>query len=73
MAGSPRPLFEAIGIVLIVSFLNLGVASRTRGRALPIPLVLAIVFIVMQAMESACSESRSARSSSPSACLSMTR
>ena len=64
-------LWEAIAIVLGVSLISLGVRAGAVV-ALSIPLVLAMVFMVMASPASTCSASRSARSSSRSACWSTT-
>ena len=49
IGGFTTALFEAIAIVLVVSFLSLGMRAGLVV-ALSIPLVLAIVFVSMQAM-----------------------
>ena len=67
-----RALMEAIIIVLLVSFVSLGVRAG-MVVAISIPLVLAITFVGMDISGSTCSAFRSARSSSRSACWSMTR
>ena len=68
-----KTLMEAIGIVLAVSFLSLGWRPGIVV-AIAIPLVLAIMFVVMEyCRHLACSASRSARSSLRSACWSTTR
>ena len=50
LGGFTKALFEAIAIVLVVSFLSLGVRAGVVV-ALSIPLVLAIVFVSMKAMD----------------------
>ena len=50
IGGFTKALFEAIAIVLVVSFLSLGVRAGVVV-ALSIPLVLAIVFVGMKAMD----------------------
>jgi multidrug efflux pump len=50
IGGFTKALFEAIAIVLVVSFLSLGLRAGLVV-ALSIPLVLAIVFLGMQAMD----------------------
>ena len=55
-----RSFAEALVIVLLVSFLSLGWRTGIVV-ALSVPLVLAIVFVVMNAMASTCTASRSAR------------
>ncbi len=50
LGGFTKALFEAIAIVLVVSFLSLGLRAGVVV-ALSIPLVLAIVFVSMQAMD----------------------
>ena len=60
-------LWEAIAIVLAVSIVSLGLRAGTIV-ILSIPLVLAIVFAAMGVFGSTFSASRSAPSSSRSAC-----
>lgn len=60
-------LFEAVAIVLGISFLSLGVRAGTVV-ACSIPLVLAFVFSACRFSASICSVSLWARSSLPSAC-----
>ena len=50
LGGFTKALFEAIAIVLVVSFLSLGLRAGIVV-ALSIPLVLAIVFVSMQLMD----------------------
>ena len=50
LGGFTKALFEAIAIVLVVSFLSLGFRAGVVV-ALSIPLVLAIVFVSMKAMD----------------------
>ena len=50
LGGFTKALFEAIAIVLVVSFLSLGLRAGVVV-ALSIPLVLAIVFVSMKAMD----------------------
>ena len=50
IGGFTKALFEAIAIVLVVSFLSLGLRAGLVV-ALSIPLVLVIVFLGMQAMD----------------------
>ena len=50
LGGFTKALFEAIAIVLLVSFLSLGMRAGVVV-ALSIPLVLAMVFVSMQAMD----------------------
>jgi multidrug efflux pump subunit AcrB len=50
IAGFTKALFEAIAIVLVVSFLSLGLRAGVVV-ALSIPLVLAIAFVGMKAMD----------------------
>ncbi len=72
VGGFTKALVEAVVIVLVVSFLSLGVRAGLVV-SFSIPLVLAIVFVVMDVMGSRSSASRSARSSSRSGCSSTTR
>ena len=73
IGGFTEALFEAIVIVLVVSFLSLGFRAGLVV-ALSIPLVLAIVFAAMDVRwASACSASPSVRSSSRSGFSSTTR
>ena len=58
--GFTKALWEAIAIVLAVSFLSLGFRAGIVV-ATSIPLVLAIVFLAWKLQASACSASRSAR------------
>ena len=55
-----RSFLEALGIVLLVSFLSLGWRTGIVV-ALSVPLVLAITFAVMARSASTCTASRSAR------------
>ncbi len=64
-------LWESIAIVLAVSIVSLGLRAGTIV-VVSIPLVLAIVFAAMEALALTFSASRSALSSSPSACWSTT-
>jgi len=66
-----KALFEAVAIVLVVSFLSLGMRAGFVV-ALSIPLVLAATFVVMQIAASRCSASRWAPSSSRSVSWSTT-
>jgi multidrug efflux pump subunit AcrB len=50
LGGFTKALFEAIAIVLVVSFLSLGLRAGVVV-ALSIPLVLAIVFVSMKTMD----------------------
>ena len=50
LSGFTKALFEAIAIVLVVSFLSLGLRAGVVV-ALSIPLVLAIVFVSMSALD----------------------
>ncbi len=72
VGGFTQALVEAVVIVLGVSFVSLGIRAGLVV-SVSIPLVLAIVFVVMQVMDVTCSASRWARSSSRSASSSMTR
>ena len=72
VGGFTKALFEAVAIVLAVSFISLGMRAGLVV-ALAIPLVLAITFMVDGSISaSRCSASRSARSSSRSAFWSTT-
>ncbi len=53
-------LWQAVGIILFVSFISLGVRPGLV-IALAIPLTLAIVFVVMDLWASTCSAFRSVR------------
>ena len=60
VGGFTKALFEAVVIVLVVSFLSLGLRAGLVV-AIAIPLVLAITFVVMEYSGITCSASRSAR------------
>ena len=53
-------LWQAVAIILVVSFISLGVRPGLV-IALAIPLTLAIVFSIMDLLASTCSAYRSAR------------
>lgn len=72
VGGFTKALVEAVVIVLVVSFLSLGMRAGLVV-SFSIPLVLAIVFVIMEVMGSRCNASRSAPSSLPSASSSTTR
>ena len=65
-------LMQAIAIIMVVSFISLGVRPGLI-IALAIPFTLAIVFPIMGLVTSICSEYRLARSSSRSPCWSTMR
>jgi multidrug efflux pump len=67
MSEFTRSLAEAVAIVLVVSFLSLGLRTGLIV-ALSIPLTLAVTFLFMYWRASTCTRSRWARSSSRWAC-----